>query len=56
MESSAQFMDLITACAQFVTTVGRIVPDLRGATTATPVGVTSGADRPRSTAWAHASP
>ncbi|WP_030683560.1 DUF6192 family protein [Streptomyces cellulosae] len=30
MEHSAQFMDLVAACAQFVTTAGRIVPNLRG--------------------------
>lgn len=29
MEHSAQFMDLVAACAQFVTTAGRIVPNLR---------------------------
>lgn len=32
MEHSAQFMDLVAACAQFVTTAGRIVPNLRGET------------------------
>ncbi len=30
LEHSAQFMDLVAACAQFVTTAGRIVPNLRG--------------------------
>ncbi|WP_232789702.1 DUF6192 family protein [Streptomyces jeddahensis] len=30
MEHSAQFMDLVAACAQFVATAGRIVPNLRG--------------------------
>ncbi len=30
MEHSAQFMDLVAACAQFVTTAGRIVPNLKG--------------------------
>lgn len=30
MEHSAQFMDLVGACAQFVATAGRIVPSLRG--------------------------
>jgi hypothetical protein len=30
MEHNAQFMDLIAACAQFVATAGRIVPNLRG--------------------------
>lgn len=30
MEHSAQFMDLVAACAQFVTTAGSIVPNLRG--------------------------
>ncbi|MEU2867490.1 DUF6192 family protein [Streptomyces mirabilis] len=30
MEHSAQFMDLVAACAQFVATAGRIVPKLRG--------------------------
>ncbi|MFE0186494.1 DUF6192 family protein [Streptomyces sp. NPDC058989] len=29
-EHSAQFVDLVAACAQFVTTVGRIVPNLKG--------------------------
>ncbi|WP_368860502.1 DUF6192 family protein [Streptomyces clavuligerus] len=30
MQHSAQFMDLVAACAQFVATVGRIVPGLKG--------------------------
>jgi hypothetical protein len=30
MEHGAQFMDLVAACAQFVATAGRIVPNLRG--------------------------
>ncbi|MFI5688122.1 DUF6192 family protein [Streptomyces sp. NPDC051636] len=30
MELSAQFMDLVAACAQLVTTAGRIVPNRRG--------------------------
>lgn len=30
IEHSAQFMDLVAACAQFVATAGRIVPNLRG--------------------------
>ncbi|MET9735757.1 DUF6192 family protein [Streptomyces sp. NPDC006458] len=30
MEHSAQFMDLVAACAQFVATAGRIVPNLKG--------------------------
>lgn len=30
MEHSTQFMDLVAACAQFVATAGRIVPNLKG--------------------------
>ncbi|MEH0573127.1 MULTISPECIES: DUF6192 family protein [Streptomyces] len=31
MEHGTQFMDLVAACAQFVATAGRIVPNLKGA-------------------------